>query len=454
VADAFGRMLNDSAVLDQFVQDNRTVAEKVLDVVRDIINAVQRALNDQNLKLSKNQIAEFRDLQNQMTGMEQLFSDALNRVQGATKNTATEGGGAKYSKKLGGFADVSVDVASELDFYGIKSINDYIGVQKTVYDKLLNSGFLDEGTKRRSVENADTGIVVEIGRDGIKETFGPGERYARLPAELKRLKIATVRQLPEIIKYGELVDSGVPNQHNSNSDLHYTYIQHPVTIGNKQYHVVIDIRQSRQTNKFWVHGVYVDAKKGQALDANADHTGSAINKDLTSNESVPRENAEVKQSKKGRAQLDEYITKYGAIPKGERPARDIQMPRQTSDTEKLSQTVRTVMEAAATPETMLPDIEQLAADGTFSFESYTDKQAIQDAADKIGGANGKGWTRAYSEWSGMRSSRTRICPTKEMLKCNRQDGYQTVRPVDCLLTSRFRLQPSNRKQPDQVVISG
>ena len=49
------------------------------------------------------------------------------------------------------------------------------------------------------------------------------------------------------------------------------------------------------------------------------------------------ESVNAKASKKSRAQLDEYISKYGAIPKGERPARDIQMPRQTGDNEKLSQ---------------------------------------------------------------------------------------------------------------------
>lgn len=100
-----------------------------------------------------------------------------------------------------------------------------------------------------------------------------------------------------------------------------------------------------------------------------------------------------------REELERMGKEYGWIKPGERPARDIQMPKRTSENKKLSQTVRTVMEAGATPEEMLPDIEKLAADGEFSFESYSDKQAIQDAAEEIGGANGKGWTRAYSEWS-------------------------------------------------------
>ena len=94
---------------------------------------------------------------------------------------------------------------------------------------------------------------------------------------------------------------------------------------------------------------------------------------MTFDESVPQENIEVKQSKKGRAQLDAYIAKYGAIPKGERPVRDTQIPKQTSDSKKVSQTVRTILEAGATPEAAVPTIEEMVAKGEFSYDVYTDK---------------------------------------------------------------------------------
>jgi hypothetical protein len=78
--------------------------------------------------------------------------------------------------------------------------------------------------------------------------------------------------------------------------------------------------------------------------------------------------ADGKASKKGRAQLDEYINKYGAIPKGERPTRDIQMPKRTSKDKKLSQTVRTVMEAGATPEDILTAEEAFFYDENTQLE--------------------------------------------------------------------------------------
>lgn len=397
VADAFGRMLNDSAVLDQFVQDNRTAAEKVLDVVRDIINAVQRALNDQNLKLSKNQIAEFRDLQNQMTGMEQLFSDALNRVQGATKNTATEDGGIeKLSRKTRTFSE---------DKYFARQMDRW---EELDVGKRLKVGDVSEGSALNQVGLPATGMYFDVGK--IKKAMEKhGDHLS--PAVLK--KIPELLNNPVVITEYTGPNGDIKNSVNVYGDLFVG--DKPVVVG-----VVMRLDSTGQGTINNIRTIHARSNFAKQI---TDESTLYLNEDkkktrkwfqVCGNLNVPldgtrfglirsisfdAESVNAKASKKGRAQLDEYITKYGAISKGERPIRDIQMPRQTSDTERLSQTVRTVMEAGATPEVMLPDIEQLAADGTFSFESYTDKHAIQDAADKIGGANGKGWTRAYSEWS-------------------------------------------------------
>ena len=94
--------------------------------------------------------------------------------------------------------------------------------------------------------------------------------------------------------------------------------------------------------------------------------------------------------------LDEYIKKYGPIPKGERASRDVELPQQTGESEKVSRTVRTVMEAKATPDEALPSIEKLAAAGKFSYEVYSDKQAISDAAAQI---EDVGWSSALERWT-------------------------------------------------------
>ena len=70
---------------------------------------------------------------------------------------------------------------------------------------------------------------------------------------------------------------------------------------------------------------------------------------------------------------------YGTIPAGERPAREARVPRRTAEDRVVSQTVRTVLEAGATPEAAIPNIEELTARGVFSYTRYTDKQAMEDA---------------------------------------------------------------------------
>ncbi len=92
---------------------------------------------------------------------------------------------------------------------------------------------------------------------------------------------------------------------------------------------------------------------------------------------------------------EKLIEEYGEIKHGENPAREVHLPRKTGEREKVSQTVRTVLEAQATPETAVPDIERLTMEGVFSHEVYGDEQAVRDAEEII---RDKGMERAYADW--------------------------------------------------------
>ena len=48
------------------------------------------------------------------------------------------------------------------------------------------------------------------------------------------------------------------------------------------------------------------------------------------------------------------------------------------------------------PDEMVPTIEKMAAAGEFSFDSYTDEQAIADAAGTI---KQVGWAQALTDWT-------------------------------------------------------
>ena len=92
---------------------------------------------------------------------------------------------------------------------------------------------------------------------------------------------------------------------------------------------------------------------------------------------------------------DELIEKYGVIPTGEKPYRDVQVPRKTEKNKKVSQTVRTILEAKATPDEAVPTIEKMVEDGIFSYEAYSDKDAIANAEKYI---KEYGWAESYKDW--------------------------------------------------------
>ena len=92
---------------------------------------------------------------------------------------------------------------------------------------------------------------------------------------------------------------------------------------------------------------------------------------------------------------DELIEQYGAIPSGERPHRDVQVPRNSADGKKVSQTVRTILEAKTTPDEAVPTIKKMVEDGIFSYDAYTDKQAIEEAEAYL---KENGWVDSLKDW--------------------------------------------------------
>lgn len=149
---------------------------------------------------------------------------------------------------------INVNLDEEIKKYNIENkLNDYIAVQKAVVNHLKETGFFD---KNSTVVNEETGMQIRINPRGIKETLANGKRFQSLPRELKKLKIATIEQLPEIIKRGELIEDNIENTHGENSL--YAYFETPVEINGGNYKVRVNIRKTIETNKFWIHNVILE----------------------------------------------------------------------------------------------------------------------------------------------------------------------------------------------------
>ena len=92
------------------------------------------------------------------------------------------------------------------------------------------------------------------------------------------------------------------------------------------------------------------------------------------------------------------IGKYGAIEPGENPAPHsyaVEVPRQTTANDRVSLSARTIMEAAVTPDAMIPDLAQMVVDGKFSRIPVSNKKSISNAETRI---RQVGYQNALMSW--------------------------------------------------------
>ena len=151
VADAFGAMLGDRAVLEQFVRDDRNAAQKMLDAVHDFIAAIRRALSGQNKTLSMDERRAFAELETDLTGMEQALTNALNALAGSENAAPTEGTAkASYAGVKSRTADLMALQEADIravQSVGRKSINNFTSEDIAKTEGLARKHWREMGTK-------------------------------------------------------------------------------------------------------------------------------------------------------------------------------------------------------------------------------------------------------------------------------------------------------------------
>lgn len=163
---------------------------------------------------------------------------------------------------IGGFFmdtySLNLNIEEEVKGYGVEDkLNDYIAVQKQVIPILEKEKYFG------CVKNETTGVEIDIGKKGIKETLGNGNRFQTLPRKFKELKIATLRSLPNMLSRANLKVDNIKNIHGNGSE--YMYYEINVEIEKENYNVRFDIKKTPQKNKFWIHGVRIIEKNSQLL---------------------------------------------------------------------------------------------------------------------------------------------------------------------------------------------
>ena len=150
--------------------------------------------------------------------------------------------------------------------YNIKNYEYATEVINKVLIKLKDK-YLSSQNCSKPIINIQTGMKIEIWRRSISETFGKREYYSNLSIKDKKAKIATMKYLAKMIKYGKVRSKPASNDHNFNSPAIYYYLQHPIIIDGICYIVNIDIRKvPYETGRFYIHSL-----KTKKIGANGNH---------------------------------------------------------------------------------------------------------------------------------------------------------------------------------------
>ena len=165
----------------------------------------------------------------------------------------------KFSDRASEKATFSEDfITSTINSFGIKDVQDYIHVQRQVFDRLLDEGFFtNTETRSRKDVNVESGMVIETNKSSISETFNK-DNYKHLGRFKKVAKLATIKMLPEIIKNGKLIADNVPNQYQNSINKTFAYISYDTEIDGVPITVKLDIKKSPSKNKLWVHSIITE----------------------------------------------------------------------------------------------------------------------------------------------------------------------------------------------------
>ena len=142
------------------------------------------------------------------------------------------------------------------------------------------------------------------------------------------------------------------------------------------------------------------------------------------------ENKTVQFSLKGTEEdYNALVKKYGAIKKGVNPARDIKVPKRSSDDKKVRQLTRTVLETESVTPELIDEIKKGIVNEDFSYTPISDKEAKSFADWKV---NTDGMENAQKQWAqvtgGMRTATKKDIAVAEymLLKAEADNDIKTA----------------------------
>ena len=410
-------ILKDKVFLSKVLSTNRTLFEKIWDFFADITDKISEYLYKHEVIPAIAERAN-RNLES-VTRLRDLWAAAYSEsVKAAkSKNADQTAGEVRYSKQMGGyFPSINTSVDDVADF-GISNLRDISEVKRKVYSYLENR-YISTDEISRPIVNIDTQMAIEIRKNGINETFGNAKAYKYLSLHDKKIKLATMKHLAKLIKYGEVRAKEASNYHNSKSEATYAYLTAPITVDGVTYNVDMDIRKSPRGNRFYIHKIKIadgSPRSGKSriklnnpsADPTISQDNSAVNTQYMqgSEKNAKSSIADFSTDEEIRALLE----KYGALPRGEKAAVDVEVPAKTSDNKKVMRFTRTLLESGTITDDLADTIKQGVLTEALSYTPYGDEKAISYANNTI---KNQGVEYAKDEWASVANGNGQVTKGK------------------------------------------
>ena len=312
--DAVSGLFSTDEGVEQFAKwlsDNKTEAEKksiietIADFLKSVIEKIKSVIATSNLQTAARNAMEME--QKRADHIRKQFLNMLDNASNNLYNGTEAEENTKNSVTLGKFADVDINSNEKLEKYGIpntaRTLNDFVYIQKKVLTALNNENFFNQNNKN-IVVNADTDIVVSITRNGIRETLSIEKRYVKLPRKIKAAKIAVIDNLPDMIRYAEVVNENEKNYH-SKEGSPFLVLNHPAIVDGEKYNVEIKIRKTPAENKFYIHNMnLLNKNETVALSAKDKISKGHNNNELSRTDNIANNSSNVNNNNKTKFSLD------------------------------------------------------------------------------------------------------------------------------------------------------
>lgn len=342
----------DKSTIDDLVRYHNNIAVRIYAWLRDMIG-----------KLGKSSEAK------QLRHLELLFSksfheaaDAMERGEVFGKRPAAQ---PQNSIQQTAEGDRYVKVDTGQDIFDGKSSKEIAQIARSYIRNHFRNKYVGSGAARAHISaKSESEYVYPAARRGMS-------------SDVREAKLRASTELPHLLSVSSFVE------HKENEAGHYNpeavngwdYYETVFEVGGRYFRGKVNILRGDGYQRLYditqIKEVTGSARGLSSLSSNAPSSGD--NTSISAKEE--KSNSSDKQKSIG-TPWEEMIARYGSIPAGEKPVRDIRAPQRVDDNTRVRRFVRTVSESNAITDDMVEDIKAELLAGGMSYKPISDKETL------------------------------------------------------------------------------